>query len=355
MNFLDQRDVWMGEDRVKSHGTKCYSSYRHKVADEYKIPNLERRTRKWIYETKFKLPSDTEVLLRSSERRTEDSVKNNFDQTQTNYALVVEGIKMGASLSINGIKVGNTTDQFLRYIFPLSRSMFHSDLKISNTLSINFDPDIDTHGRFSACSGGWDWAPYSMTAEASCSSRRTFSFGIFKPIYMIKMRSVAIMNVVPKIRYLGDSTVRNLTDGKDFEVIVDVHLLCNDDTDARVLQESDTAQVLLRAPFMLDITIKLKDADGRTSIEEPNTLIISVRTQVSREEINLWWPNGLGNQPLYTLEVAFRDKWYGTLTSWVQRQIGKFATVYAEAACVLPASDYNIFVDRISIYCIDYA
>ena len=106
---------------------------------------------------------------------------------------------------------------------------------------------------------------------------------------------------------------------------------------------------------MLDITIKLKDADGRTSIEEPNTLIISVRTQVSREEINLWWPNGLGNQPLYTSEVAFRDKWYGTLTSWVQRQIGKFATVYAEAACVLPASDYNIFVDRISIYCIDYA
>ena len=35
--------------------------------------------------------------------------------------LVFDGIKMGATISLNGIQLGNATDQFLRYSFPVQK------------------------------------------------------------------------------------------------------------------------------------------------------------------------------------------------------------------------------------------
>lgn len=326
-NFLDQRHVWMGEDRVKANGTSCYSSQRRRrLKDEYMIPNLEVRSRTWIYETHFRLDNQNQVLqsVSSKRRGAEWTNEGAHFQRQRNYALVVEGIKMGASVSINGIPSGNVTDQFLRYIFPLSQSMLRSNLTNLNSLSIAFDPEIDTHGRFMACSGGWDWAPYSMAAEKSCSSRRVLSFGIFKPIYVVEMNDVAVVNVVPKIRYKGDPTIEYLKDGKDFELVVEVHLLCQGgNIDA--VENSETAEVLIRASFMPDVVIRVKHAHRRREVTNSSTpiLIVSLTKQISQDAISLWWPHGIGNQTLYTIRVAYQDKSSATLTSWVRQKVGK--------------------------------
>jgi hypothetical protein len=51
------------------------------------------------------------------------------------------------------------------------------------------------------CVGGWDWAPYVRAGDDRGS--RVFSFGVFKPVYIVKERAVSIIHVVPKIYYLG--------------------------------------------------------------------------------------------------------------------------------------------------------
>ncbi len=76
--------------------------------------------------------------------------------------LVFDGIKMGADIALNGRAIGRGDDQYLRYIFPI-RALAQSQ----NTLTITFPAfdSIATNGRFMACTGGWDWAPYTNTVQ----------------------------------------------------------------------------------------------------------------------------------------------------------------------------------------------
>lgn len=68
-----------------------------------------------------------------------------------------------------------------------------------------------------ACSGGWDWAPYTRVHDND--GRRMFSFGITKPVNLLRYEfshsspvkeeehfhcATSITHVVPKISFLGD-------------------------------------------------------------------------------------------------------------------------------------------------------
>lgn len=179
-NFLTQRRVWMGP---LAHYNSSY---------------LEKRSRTWTYTTEFELDPPA-------------------SRESDTYVLVLEGVKMGATIAVNGVALGNVTDQFLRFKFalddnvlsrgirPESSSALGRDLLSSSPvihqLSITFDPSIATDGRFMACSGGWDWAPYSRAGDERGSG--VWTFGIVKPIYVIKEHYVSIIHVVPKIYYLG--------------------------------------------------------------------------------------------------------------------------------------------------------
>ena len=68
--------------------------------------------------------------------------------------LVFDGIKMGATVRLNGVALGNATNQHRRYVFAAEL------LPGSNTVTVTWDPSITTEGRYMDCSGGWDWAPY---------------------------------------------------------------------------------------------------------------------------------------------------------------------------------------------------
>jgi hypothetical protein len=90
--------------------------------------------------------------------------------TENDLILVIEGIKMGAIIDLDGIVLGTVTDQFLRYQFSINdaiRKIEHSVAAVDQRtlgsqkprkykLTITFDPNICTSGRFQACSGGWD-------------------------------------------------------------------------------------------------------------------------------------------------------------------------------------------------------
>lgn len=128
-NFLTQKHVYMGPRRNESD---------------------RERTRTWIYSTRFSIPSQTA-------------------HHNASYFLVAESIKMGAHIGVNGIPVGIASNQFRRYLFRISQAIIEkgSRLTIANgsdhleiSVEVKFDPTIHTDGRFMACSGGWDWAPY---------------------------------------------------------------------------------------------------------------------------------------------------------------------------------------------------
>ena len=79
-----------------------------------------------------------------------------------NYLLVFDGIKMGAKILLNGKHIGTASDQHRRYVFPID------SLKrtATNQLTVLFDSAVNVSaGRFMACSGGWDWAPYSNAKD----------------------------------------------------------------------------------------------------------------------------------------------------------------------------------------------
>ena len=86
--------------------------------------------------------------------------------------MVMDGVKMGACVSLDGTLLGQTTNQWLRYSWPVSQLLRPGK---EHELQVSFDATVDTHGRFMACSGGWDWAPMSTTITPDRSP--SFSFG----------------------------------------------------------------------------------------------------------------------------------------------------------------------------------
>ena len=69
--------------------------------------------------------------------------------------LSFDGIKMSATIALNGITIAHTTDQFLRYTVSLKASI-RASAGAMNELTVVFDSkDETTEGRWMACTGGW--------------------------------------------------------------------------------------------------------------------------------------------------------------------------------------------------------
>ena len=74
--------------------------------------------------------------------------------------LTFDGVKMGATVRVNGHVVGVVRDQFLRYSFTLDPEAVGllPGQALNNRLDVTFGAgDVPEDGRFMACTGGWDW------------------------------------------------------------------------------------------------------------------------------------------------------------------------------------------------------
>ena len=272
LNFLTQRHVWTGN-----------------VTDYFRgRPQLEYRSRTWNYETTFSLPN------------------NNKNHT---FVLVVEGIKMGASLTLNGVQLGQVTDQFLRYDYVIGEDVLQkAPDNNKHKLVVSFDPTISTDGRFMGCSGGWDWAPYIPVGDERGS--RSYTFGIFKPLYVVAVESVYISQVVPKVYYTGAYPMKPMSEGAeaDFRVSIQVHVVS-----PKHPTSSGALSLVLKSEFG-DKIMPLP------AIQADTDTVISINVTVPREKVKLWWPNGMGSQRLYPLSVALERQ--GTKSSCIQKRIG---------------------------------
>lgn len=288
-NFLTQRHVWMGDH-----------------ARDVQVPS--NRTRTWIYTTTFDIPTSTD----------------NAPSFWT-WKLILEGIKMGAHVSIDGIRLGTVTNQFLRYQFDVPIPQSSPRLKINpnirrHTLTITFDPSIPVNGRFTACSGGWDWAPYVKSQDVQ--GKRDYTFGIVKPIYLVAIQSVAINYVVPKIYYRGPyPRLPMLTPQGDFDLQLDVHI--------------DVVDTSIGRPHTR-IKVVTSHHEQWLHLPSPENLriggmIISSNLTFRGDEIELWWPNGMGRQPLYDIFVGF-EQGLEQAPLMIHQRVGK----YKQSNTILP-------------------
>ncbi|CAE7271945.1 MANBA, partial [Symbiodinium pilosum] len=219
--------------------------------------------------------------------------------------LVFDGIKMGAVIQVNGKVLGTATSQFIRYTFDLSPEDLRDGL---NKLEVVFDRSIRVGGRFMACSGGWDWAPYTNTLQEGAT---TFSYGIWKHVYLVytPKGSASITHVVPHVFFNGAYPVEALVDGKHagFNVKVKVFL---------------SAPAAANGTLSLLPSWRLQHDSHRISVPAGNSNF-TLEVAADAAAIKLWWPIGLGEQNLYELGVQFQaDSELGLPKSATSRKIG---------------------------------
>ena len=224
--------------------------------------------------------------------------------------LVFDGIKMGANISVNGVKLGEAVDQFLRYSFPLAASgaLAAGSEMSTHTLTVSFDSSACIGGRFMACTGGWDWAPYTTTKDPDTGAN-TFTKGIWKSVYLVRVSSAAITHVVPQVRYKGAYPVERLVEGKHggFEVGVNVHL------------QAGAASV----HGSVAVSGAWGASDNQTvSLKGGEEAVVALRLDASASDIKLWWPVGLGNQPLYSIKVTWTPAATPTASVETVRRVG---------------------------------
>jgi beta-mannosidase len=99
----------------------------------------------------------------------------------------------------------------------------------------------------------------------------------------------------------------------DFGVSVDVHL----EAVIRASSAGDDLVVVSRSTFSNETSFA-----NVTAIVPGSRKVITVMSVASKEHIKLWWPNGLGNQPLYDLEISLQDSSFKLITPWVRKRIG---------------------------------
>jgi hypothetical protein len=353
-NFLTQNHVWMGYPKVikQKNPIGNNSTFLTRKPLHSSIlkddDSLQQRTRTWTYSTQFEMdnaPND-------------DGNEHNNTSEALKWMLVVEGVKMGAIIYFNGIVLGTITDQFLRFTWVLNeQDHFSKGIPTTNALhrqhelSVSFDPTIGVNGRFMACSGGWDWAPYTQTGDSQ--GRGVFTFGIVKPIYLVPLRHFAITHVVPKIYYQGSYPRVPMLDGPnaDFTVLVDVHLL----------YPEHTLDDMATNPINSDVWVwsEFSGTQRRTATTshpiDPTlgvTVILTFNLTASKEDVKLWWPNGLGMQPMYDILVGTGDPYHfdpEASPSGICKRIGRYGLAWHNACAFIQPAAHSAYLPFCSL------
>ena len=228
--------------------------------------------RSWSYRTTFELRRTAPPFPRGSA-----------------LTLIIEGVKMGAVVTVNGVELGNATNQFLRYEIPLPGDIVRHDA--ANVLQLRFERGMELDGRFMGCSGGWDWAPRTETYHGQASS---FSKGVVGSVFLAfsEVHVPRITYVTPLIHYRGEPPTARLADGQHsgFDVRVRIHLHAAAPTAATIRVQPSWAGGV---SALKNVTLS---AGGSTHTVELSAEAAAVR---------LWWPVGLmGEQAMYELLVT---------------------------------------------------
>jgi beta-mannosidase len=188
-----------------------------------------------------------------------------FDVKKTNnkFLLCLEGIDTIADIFVNGFFVAHVQNMHLKYEFDVTNLLISGEnevaVKIYSVLPYLKSVPVKTgvrdcisgfpRLRKAHCMMGWDWGP------------RLTDGGLWKDVYLLELDSARITN------FVVDQKIENGV----------AYLTPKADTDT---------------PCNVEIT--LTHPDGKTE-----KLVNNAVNKIDNPE--LWWPNGYGKQPLYTI------------------------------------------------------
>ncbi|XP_044756107.1 beta-mannosidase [Coccinella septempunctata] len=239
-----------------------------------------------------------------------------------NINLVFEGIDTIASIFLNGVNIGNSTNMFVKYVFDAKNKItlgnnlieirFLSPVEFANKLAIEQNkiypvppqcPPSDYRGechinqlRKMQASFSWDWGPAFA------------SVGIWKNVYLEGFNAHIV-------RYVVSEVTENVED-EWWNVRVKTFLSENRGeklSNAKIVYEiaTDYQSNLI---FIKNINESVLHSD------EP---VIDHLIKVPQNAVKRWWPNGYGEQMMYDFNVSiFSPQGNDTFT----RKIG-FRTV----------------------------
>jgi beta-mannosidase len=225
--------------------------------------------------------------------------------------LVFDGIRMGAMISLNGHQLGNASDQFLRYTFPVGPLLKPAGQP--NELSVVFGAElgIDCQGRWTR-SNQIDWAPRMPTSDPF-TKRSTFGFGIWKSVYLLPVArgGAAITQLISHTFYAGGHPVTMLTDGthKGFDVNVTAEFW----TSPSAAGPAGRLTVLGGWPGAQPLSTTVGAGSAHATVTLPAAQTLAAR---------LWHPNGHGEQVRYNLTATFTPDAAGVAPSVATRLIG---------------------------------
>jgi beta-mannosidase len=238
----------------------------------------------WIYRRSFEV---TEALL-----------------AREHILLRCEGLDTLATIRVNGQVVGKTDNMFRRYEFDLKDLEFDAKnvlKKGANEIEVRFDSVLpfirakekerklptwnypgSSYVRKEPCNFGWDWGPTLITC------------GIWRPISLVAFNTSRILDVA----ITQDHSLKG-------KVKLGIHTR---------LDVIDTRRTFSRGHWMISPT-EVELYLGRSLLahrEDGKEIII--------DDPKLWWPAGMGEQPLYTVKVTIKDI-YTDSKGQVQRPI----------------------------------
>lgn len=231
----------------------------------------------WVYARSFDVPAD-------------------FLKHQ-NVTLLCEGLDTLATVTVNGKEIARTDNQFRTYEWDVRDILRPGE----NTIEISFAPTdpyraerkdppafpghvLEERGtiRKEQCDFGWDWGPKLVTC------------GIWRPISLVAWNDARLDGVLVMQDHMEDG-----------RVILDVDTAV--DTNGKISLQSEVTVSFEGQPIASKTQPLRQDGVGRTTLE------IS--------EPRIWWPAGMGEQPLYDVHVKLRDD-KGAVLDGTTKRIG---------------------------------
>ena len=188
-----------------------------------------------------------------------------IEKSKSKYILCFEGLDTFCDVYLNGKHISYTDDMHIKYEFDVTdilknglnviKVVCYSIHKYTeskhNELALDNPPHVlpgYAYIRKAHCMLGWDWGPYLP------------DMGIWRPVYLMEMDSARIT----------DFHITQRHDGERVFVIPDV-----------------------KTDIPGEITVTVKDPSG-------NEFLLPANEESEIVNPRLWWPSGLGEQPLYT-------------------------------------------------------
>ena len=216
---------------------------------------------------------------------------------QDEVQLIFDSVDLFSEIYLNGILLGKTENMFLQYTFEVKEYLHSSNnilqVKMKSTTkiaeTINCDGYIGIFNlprmflRKAQCHFGWDWAPNMP------------GYGICGEVRLEGVNSCRIQDV----------TYRTTNDGK-VTLIAELNYNIRPTIDLMGTPIENTSR-----PAADDLLVYRVEKEPGSGVYIEKSISVTGKKNfinITVDDVQLWWPNGYGKQPLYDYQVAlFRN------------------------------------------------